>query len=225
MTTSNAGDIEDAVRRLSGISTPHISDAMAKWLSRKLKHQTLDPGIKPICRGLKVCGPAYTVRCYPGATYAMEKAIAEAPAGCVIVCDGQGSHAGVMMGELMSTFAHRRGIAGAVIDGAVRDIEEVIELGFALFARHVTPRCGTFDKLGDVGQTICCGGVVVRPGDVVAGDDNGVVIVPQDIAPQVAAAAEELHQWETAVKQCILEGQTLEQAAKSCPPPKVRQIP
>jgi 4-hydroxy-4-methyl-2-oxoglutarate aldolase len=212
------------LEKLAGISTPHIADTMAKGLSKKLKHQTMDSAIKPLSSQMKICGPAYTVRCYPGATYAMEKAVAEAPVGTVLVCDGQGSDAGVMMGELMSTFAKYRGILGAVIDGAVRDIAEVLELNFPLFSRHITPRNGVFEQLGDVQQIISCGGVIVRPNDIICGDLNGVVIIPQEIIEQVVIGAAELEKWETEVKKLLLQGQTLEQAASKCVKPAVQII-
>ncbi len=216
--------MKNIIQQLSGFSAPIVSDAMAKLLSEKLKHQTMDPAIKPIAKSFKVCGPAYTVRCYPGATFAMEKAIAEAPENSVIVCNGQGSDAGVMMGELMSTFAQKRGICGAVIDGAVRDVDDIIALEFPVFARHITARSGTFDKLGDVQKVITCGSVVVNPDDIVVGDINGVVIVPQAIASEVASSAEELQIWENEIKKLLLEGKSLEEASSACKHPAARTV-
>ena len=208
---------EQAVKILSGLSTPHVADTMAKGLTRHLKHQTMDPGIKPISNKMKVCGPAYTVRAYPGATYATEIAVAEAPAGSVIVCDGQGGDSGVLMGGLMSTFAHMRGILGAVLDGATRDIEEIIELNFPMFARHITPRNGVFDQAGNVGQVISCGSVVVQPGDIVVGDAHGVVIVPQEIVIPTALASKALEERENNIQKAILAGKTLNDAAAQFP--------
>jgi len=213
------------LKRLGAISTPNIADTLAKGLSRKLKHQVMDSGIHPVTSARNLCGIAYTVRCYPGATYAMEHAIAEAPEGSVLVCDAQGSEAGVMMGELMSTFAKSRGILGAVIDGAVRDIEELEALVFAMFARHITPRNGTFDQLGDSGEIISCGGVVVRPGDVIRGDVNGVVVLQSDWLEPVTEAAEERAAWEDRVKEKVLGGMTLDDAASSESGPRIRDLP
>lgn len=213
-----------AIRILANISVPNISDAMAKGLSKKYKHQTMDAGIKPIDRTFKVCAPAYTVRCYPGATWAMEMAVEQAPAGTVIVCDAQGSDAGVMMGELMSATAKMRGVWGAVIDGAVRDIDEVIQMGFSLFSRHIVARSGTFDQIGDLQESITCGGVVVNPGDVVAGDCNGVVVIPKEISIHVAQAAKALSEWEDALCKVIHEGQPLSQAVKKFPKPPIVEI-
>jgi 4-hydroxy-4-methyl-2-oxoglutarate aldolase len=217
-------EIVELIDRLAKISSPNISDAMAKLLTKKLKHQTMDAAIKPLDKAMRVCGPAFTVRAYPGATYAMENAIAEAPAGSVIVCDGQGSQAGVMMGGIMSTIAKRNGVAGAVIDGAVRDIDEVIQLGFPVFTRHVTPRSGTFDQLGDLQQIVSCGDVVVRPGDVISGDLNGVVVVPQEILPQVTAASEDLAAFEDELLKQVGLGCSMEEAAAKCQRPAIQEI-
>lgn len=212
------------VQKLAHISTPHIADTMAKCLSVKFKHQTMDSAIKPLSPAFCLCGPAYTVQCYPGATYAMEKAVAEAPSGTVLVCNGQSSDAGVMMGELMSTFAKKRGILGAVIDGAVRDIAELLELGFPVFTRHITPRNGTIDQIGDVQKTISCGGVIVRPNDIICGDSNGVVVVPVEILEHVVTGALELERWERDVKELILKGKTLNDAASQCTKPIIQMI-
>ena len=216
--------LAEGIIKLNGISTPVISDAMAKGLSVPLKHQAMEAAVKPVRERFTVCGRAYTVQCYPGATYAMEKAVAEAPAETVIVCDGQGSTAGVMMGGLMSTFAQQRGILGAVVDGSVRDIDDIDALNFPVFSRFITPRCGTADPLGDVEQPISCGGVVVQPGDIVAGDMHGVVVVPQGIIEAVATAAVALAKWESQVKEKIMNGMSLEAAVGSCEKPEIQQI-
>lgn len=205
-------------------AVPLISDAMGKCLSKPLKHQTMDAGIKPVCPSMKLCGPAYTVQAYPGATWAMELAVAEAPPGSVIVCNGQGSDAGVLMGGLMSTFAKQRGVLGAVIDGAVRDIEDLIQMKFPMFSRHIVARSGTFAQLGDRQITITCGGVVIKPGDIIAGDCNGVVVVPSEILAPVAEASEKLQQWEQNVHKLLLTGKSLNGAAAEIGKPPVIQI-
>ncbi len=219
--TNNITNMEHAIRLLSRFSTPIVSDAMAKLLPEKLKHQTMDSAIKPIDKNFKVCSCAYTVNCYAGATFAMEKAIAQAPKGSVIVCNAQSSDAGVMMGGLMSTFAKKRGIAGAVIDGAVRDVEDIIEVEFPIFARYINPRSGTFDRLGETGQVITCGSVVVCPDDIVIGDINGVVIVPRKLAVRVAKASEKLQSWEDEIKALLLRGKTLNEAVSICKFPEI----
>jgi 4-hydroxy-4-methyl-2-oxoglutarate aldolase len=214
----------NAVEILRRFSTPIIYDTMSKGLSIQFKHQAMASNIKPISPKMKVCGPAYTVRCYPGATWAMEIAVAKAPKGSVLVCDAQGSDAGVIMGELMSTFALKRGIQGAVIDGAVRDVEEIIEIGFQMFARHITPRNGVFEQSGNCQQSISCGGVLVKPNDIICGDVNGVIVIPQEIISQVMAGAIEREQWEQQIKKLLIEGNSLEQASAKCKKPNIQKI-
>ena len=128
------------------------------------------------------------------------------------------------MGGLMSTFAQKRGIRGAVIDGAIRDVEDIIALGFPLFARHIVARSGTFAQLGDLQEVVTCGLVVVNPGDIIIGDIDGVVVVPHTIARQVAKAAEQLVQFENAVRELLLQGKTLEEAAGLCEKPAIEKI-
>ena len=220
-TKNSSLEIIETIRQCA---TPLISDAMGKCLSRPLKHQTMDAGIKPVCPAMKLCGPAYTVQAYPGATWAMELAVAEAPPGSVIVCNGHGSDAGVLMGGLMSTFAKQRGVSGAVIDGAVRDIEDLIKMEFPMFSRHIVARSGTFAQLGDRQIPITCGGVVVQPGDIVVGDCNGVVVVPSEILALVAKASEALQQWEQNIHKMLVAGKTLDEAAAEIGKPPVFPI-
>lgn len=215
---------KDAMRILTEVSPPLISDAMGKCLSRPLKSQTMESGIRPVHHSMKLGGPAYTVQCYPGATWVMELAVAEAPAGSIIVCNAQASDAGVVMGGLMSTFAQQRGITGAVIDGAVRDIEDLIELKFPMFSRHIVARSGTFAQIGDRQIPVTCGGVVVFPGDMVVADMNGVTVVPQAHIIPVARAAKGLEQWERQIKRLLMEGRTLDQAAQTIGKPPVVEI-
>ena len=115
----------------SGLGTPNISDALRA--SGKY-FQAMDAGIKPLSPDMRVAGPAFTVRCYPGATWAMEKALELAPPGSVLVVDGGGVPDVILMGGLMSTRAQARGIAGAVLDASVRDTDDIIALGFPVFS-------------------------------------------------------------------------------------------
>ena len=204
--------VSKAIESLSRLSTANISDAMSKRLEDKLLSQTMDSAIRPLSDSFKICAPAFTVSCYPGATYAMEKAINQAPAGSVIVCDGHACDAGVLMGGLMSTLAQRRGVVGAVIDGAVRDVEDILELDFPVFSRYVTPKSGTFAQLGDVDMPITCGSVIVNPEDIIVADVNGVIVVPSSLAGLVASESQKLHEFEENIRQRILDGFSLDEA-------------
>lgn len=175
--------------------------------------QCMDGGIHAVAPGMKLAGPAFTVRTYPGATWALEKALEIASPGDVLVVDAGGRPDVIIMGELMSMRAQQRGIAGVIVDGAVRDIHEVAAIGFPMFARHVSPRCGTVDRIGEWQTAIACGRVVVNPGDLVIADDSGVTVVPAGDAAAIAQAAAQVKARETLMARYLKEGCDLGQAA------------
>lgn len=170
-------DFEIAVAAMAEMSTATISDAMFRMGN---KDRTMRARIKPVDPEMRVHGPACTAQAYPGGTHASGLALEAVKPGEVIVIDAQGYVEAVMWGEILSTMAVVAGAAGTVVDGAVRDINEVKAIGYPLFAAGVHPGAGTGDQLGKVNLPIQCGGVVVRPGDYVFGDLLGVVIVPPE---------------------------------------------
>ncbi|MGD9495417.1 MAG: RraA family protein [Armatimonadota bacterium] len=177
---------EDAAREMAGFSTAAISDALFRMGH---KNHTMRARIKPVHPEMRLCGPALTVHAYPGGTHACSLALADVRPGEVIVIDGGGYTDVILWGEIFSHMAAVAGCAGAVIDGAVRDIEGVIELGFPLFAAGISPAAGTGDKLGEIRIPICCAGVVVNPGDWVFGDRLGVVVVPPEMLAETVEQA------------------------------------
>lgn len=191
------------------LGTPNVSDAL-RACGRYF--QTMDAGIKPVSSDMQLAGPAYTVRCYPGATWAMEKALEQAPPGSVIVVDGGAVTDVILMGGLMSTRMQARGVAGAVVDGSVRDIDDIIALNFPVFSRGISPRAGTFAEIGEWETTICCGRIPVRPGDWIVGDRCGVVVVPAEILADVKAKAGEIHAREEALAPLLRQGKSFTEA-------------
>ena len=167
---------------------------------------------------MRLAGPAYTVRCYPGATWALEKALDLAPPGSVLVVDGGGVTDVILMGGLMSTRAQARGLAGAVVDGAVRDVDDIVALGFPVFSRGVCPRAGTFAEIGEWATTICCGRVPVRPGDWVVGDSSGLVVVPAERLSEVREKTEAIHRREAALTPLLLAGKSFAEALAAINP-------
>lgn len=180
---------EDAAGAMRDLSTATISDALFRMGH---KAQTMASRIKPVHPEMRVFGPALPVHAYPGGTHASSRAIEEVRPGEVIVIDGGGFTEAVLWGEIFSHMAAVAGCAGAVIDGAVRDVESVVELGFPLFAAGITPAAGTGDRLGEVGISVSCGGVVVNPGDFIYGDRLGVVVVPPGMAPEALERSREI---------------------------------
>ena len=181
---------DDIKSRCQPVTSAQISDALFRLGT---KRGTMDAGIKPIVPDLKLVGPAFTVKTYPGATHGSGLALKNAQPGDVVVMDGEGFDRSILWGGIFSAQAKKKGLAGTVIDGAVRDIDDVRELRYPLFARYVCPRAGAFEQQAEMQIPIICGGTIVNPGDLVVGDNMGVVVVPQDRIDEVLTKAEEIH--------------------------------
>ena len=147
----------------------------------------LPAAIKPLDPAMRVCGPAFTVTGAPGDNLWLHYALAEAKPGDVLVANVGGHYDAGYWGEVMTVSAQARGIAGLVINGCVRDGQEMIGLGFAAFARGTCMRGTEKDPnfKGALAQPLPMGDVLVQPGDLVIGDGDGVVVIPRE---QVADA-------------------------------------
>lgn len=149
----------------------------------------LDFGIRPLWSGVpRVAGPAYTVSCPPGDNLMLHAAIYRAVPGSVIVVES-GDTQYALAGGNVCAIAQRRGIAAFVVDGLIRDLGEVREAGFPVFARGITPVPGVKRALGMLGGEIRCGGALVTAGDTVVADEEGIVTVPAARHDEVLAAA------------------------------------
>ena len=134
----------------------------------------------------RICGPALTVKVYPGDNLMVHKSLDLAQPGDVVVVDTSSSSLTAVLGDLVSTKARHRGVQGFVVDGLIRDLPAIRALGdFPVFARGVTPIGPLHRGPGELNHPISCGGIVVNPGDVIVGDLNGVVVVPRDIADEL----------------------------------------
>jgi 4-hydroxy-4-methyl-2-oxoglutarate aldolase len=190
----------EIVARLAKLPTANVSDAMAK--AGVMHHE-----VKPLWPGLRVCGPAFT--CSAVDLTVKKLALSLTQPGDVFVLAAGGVHDYACMGELASNILRWRGAAGAVIDGAARDLAGIREVGMPVFARAVTPRNYHYPfglEHGAVNLPVTCGGVSVSPGDVIVGDDDGVVVVPREIAGEVATAAEAIFAGEAQRRTAILAG-------------------
>jgi RraA family protein len=157
--------------------TPDISDMLNRLYA-------VDPQIRVLTSpSHRVCGPALTVKVFPGDNLMVHKALDVLEPGDVVIVDAGASHMNAVLGDLISTKARHRGAQGFVIDGLVRDLQTIQELGdFPVFARGTTPIGPLHRGPGEINYPICCGGVVVNPGDLIVGDAMGVVVVPFAIA-------------------------------------------
>jgi regulator of RNase E activity RraA len=149
----------------------------------------MDSGIRPLWVGApRMAGPAYPVRCPPGDNLMLHAAIYRAPAGAVIVVES-GERAGALAGGNVCAVAQKRGIAGFVLDGLVRDIAEISAAGFPVHGRGVIPIAAAKVAAGTLDAPIRCGGVSVAAGDMVVADEDGVVVIPEADAAAVLATA------------------------------------
>ena len=168
----------------------------------------VDPAIRPAWTGAKVCGVAVTVVCPPGDNLMLHRAVALSPAGSVIVADAGGYLRAGAWGEILTVAAQSRGIRGLVIDGAARDMEAIAALGFPVFSRGLAIGACTKRQKGAFNQTLIFGGQVVRPGDIIVGGTDGVVVIDQDRAEAIFNAALERQRRESTIMRELREGKT-----------------
>jgi 4-hydroxy-4-methyl-2-oxoglutarate aldolase len=166
---------------------------------------SVDPAIKPLARGVRLLGPAITVRCHPRDNLMLHKALQIAQAGDVLVAATDGYPQAGYWGGLMATSAMARKLGGLALDGCIRDSEEILRMGFPIFCRGTCIRGTTKSVLGSVNHSILFGEVVVNPGDLVLGDDDGLVIIPQANIETVLAASRKRVESETQ-KAAVLAG-------------------
>jgi len=197
-------DLENVKEILLRVSTPNISDAMHR--SGELE------GILPISPGMKMAGPALTVRSYPGDWAKPVEAIDLVEDGDVIVIDA-GGIGPALWGELATHSAIQKKAAGVVIDGAIRDTVDIRALGFPAFSRLITPTAGEPKGFGEINVPIKVGGKRIFPGDWMVGDDDGVVVIPRDKVVEIANRAMGVLENENRLRGEIEAGSTLSQVA------------
>lgn len=193
-------DKSEVKEAFSLVSTPNISDAMHKRGGLQ--------GIHPIKPGFHMVGQAITVQTINGDWAKPVEAIDKAEKGWVIVVDAHEGKTAVW-GELATWSAKLKGLAGVVIDGAVRDIDDLLQMDFPIFCRHFSPNAGEPKGFGEIGAEITCGGQYVRTGDWIIGDDSGVVVVPQEIAQEIANRALNVKEHENRIREEIKSGGSL----------------
>jgi regulator of RNase E activity RraA len=165
----------------------------------------IKPAYLPIAR---IAGPAVTVSIPAGGINMVKLGIQQARAGDVVVVSVQGEMTYAMMGGNISLGMQARGIKGFVIDGAVRDVSELRDLGFATFARGIaTAAADLGGPRGEINVPIACGSAVVNPGDIVVADEDGVVVIPPDAAEEVLDGVEALHSSHDQAKEVLRRGE------------------
>lgn len=186
---------------LSKASTCNIADAMHKAGVMKCIHPR-------IAHGVKMVGRALTVQTSKGDWAKPVEAIDRANEGDVLVIDAGGSDIAVF-GELAAWSCRMKGVNGVVIEGAVRDMDAIYEMGFPAFSRFVAPNAGEPKGYGGIGHEIVCGEQLVRTGDWIVGDESGVVVIPQERAVEIANRAVDVAERENRLREEIKRGGTL----------------
>jgi len=187
------------------VSTPNISDAMHKTGAMQ--------DIRPVKLGFHMVGKALTVRTIDGDWAKPIEAIDKAEKNQIIVVDVNSGKTAIW-GELATWSAKLKGLAGVVIDGAVRDLDDIVKIDFPIFCRHISSNAGEPKGFGEIGAEITCGNQTVRSGDWIIGDDSGVVVVPQEIAQEIANRALDVKEHENRIREEIKSGGSLGSVVK-----------
>ena len=191
----------ELVSRFEGVPSTIASDVAEPG--------AMDAGIEPVYRDTELAGTALTVRAAPGDNLIIHKAITMAEPGDVLVVDGDGYVETAYVGELMCASCRVHGLAGMVIDGAIRDREEIAAMEFPVYARGVHPAGPSKREPGSINVPVSCGGVTVEPGDLVVGDDDGVSVVRAADAEAALERAREKREREAELRDRVETGEYL----------------
>jgi regulator of RNase E activity RraA len=189
----------DVVKLYADFSSPNISDNM-----NRINGACAD--IRPMHGREKLLGSAFTVRTRPGDNLIVHKALDMLEPGDALIVDAGGDTTNAIFGEIMTSIAIKKGATGLVVDGAIRDAATFAEAGFPCFARGATHRGPYKDGPGEINVPITVGGAIVRPGDVVFGDADGVVVVPLEEAEELAEKVRKIVEKEAVMMREIDEG-------------------
>ncbi|WP_200759724.1 4-carboxy-4-hydroxy-2-oxoadipate aldolase/oxaloacetate decarboxylase [Effusibacillus dendaii] len=193
--------ITSLIDQLAQFDAAIVSDCLAG------NEQAMSAAIKPLVRNFKICGPALTVKCQPGDNLMLHLAVAQAKPGDVLVATTNQHYEAGYWGEILTIAAKERGISGFVIDGSVRDIEQIIDLEFPVFTHSVSIKKAEKKTVGKLQAPIIVGGVTVNPGDIILADASGVVVVPANRLKEIVRAAEEKVEFEKNVIAKLKQGQ------------------
>ncbi|PAZ10434.1 4-carboxy-4-hydroxy-2-oxoadipate aldolase/oxaloacetate decarboxylase [Streptomyces sp. SA15] len=199
ITSPPKADAKD-VEALAGFGVATVSEAMGRT-------GLLGPEIRPIQQGVRVAGTAVTVLSWPGDNLMIHAAVEQCGEGDFLVVTTTSPSTDGMFGELFATALLRRGVRGLVINAGIRDTQELREMGFAAWSRAVCAQGTVKATGGSVNVPVAIDGQVIRPGDVILADDDGVVVVPRERARETAEKSEAREAKEAASRAAFLDGQ------------------
>lgn len=191
---------DDWVERFRSVPVACVSDSMNRMTAGGAR-------LRPMHGGGMLAGPALTVKARPGDNLMLHYALDIAEPGDVVVVDAGGELSNALIGEMMVAYAAKRGVAGIVINGAIRDAAAIRAGDFPLFAAGITHRGPYKDGPGEINVAIAIDGMVIEPGDLVIGDDDGLLCVPYDQVPGVFERADAKNRAELAQLERIAAGQ------------------
>ncbi|MEU6653211.1 4-carboxy-4-hydroxy-2-oxoadipate aldolase/oxaloacetate decarboxylase [Streptomyces sp. NPDC046900] len=192
-------DVKD-VEALAGYGVATVHEAMGRT-------GLLGTRPRPVQQGVRVAGTAVTVLSWPGDNLMIHAAVEQCGEGDILVVTTTSPSTDGMFGELFATALKRRGVRGVIIDAGVRDTAELREMGFPAWSAAVSAQGTVKATGGSVNVPVVIGGQVIRPGDVILADDDGVVVVPREDARRAAEASEARENKEAASRAAFLEGQ------------------
>lgn len=189
------------IRKLGDYSTGNLCNAHSEV-------QAMAAAIKPLFEGIKIAGPAKTAVITPGENAAIHRAVHTASPGQVLIVDGGADRCFGPFGDILATCCRDQGIVGAVIDSTIRDVADIKEMQFPIYCLGANPTAAAKTAPGSIDIPVICGGLRVRPGDVIVGDDDGVVVIPVEIAGTVADRVQIVAERECAIKKRLASGLT-----------------
>ncbi len=188
--------------------TPFATFPTGNFCNTDTRVRAMSARIKPLIRGTRIAGPARTVRITPGQNGAIHRAVHVAQPGDVLVVDGGGSERFGPFGDLLADGCKSKGILGAVFDCTIRDSADIAALGFQVFCLGFHPEATVKTEPGEIDVPVVVGGVSVSPGDIIVGDDDGVVVLPSSFAAEILEKVSHVAEREEVIRARILAGTT-----------------
>ncbi|MFE6282223.1 4-carboxy-4-hydroxy-2-oxoadipate aldolase/oxaloacetate decarboxylase [Streptomyces sp. NPDC057877] len=188
------------VEALAAFGVATVSEAMGRT-------GLLGPGVRPVQQGVRIAGTAVTVLSWPGDNLMIHAAVEQCGEGDVLVVTTTSPSTDGMFGELFATALKRRGVRGLVINAGIRDTQELREMGFPAWSRAVSAQGTVKATGGSVNVPVAVDGQVIRPGDVILADDDGVVVVPRERARETAERSEAREAKEAGARAAFLDGE------------------